>query len=127
MFSEFIARMCWSCRSDPGVPAFGLRLEAVEQGMACTARWDSFGVPRFVSAVALGSRSGLIGGISLDLKCCQRRLRLTNPSRGFRYALAVSNFRLRARLDFSIPSALPAGEELPPPLDTAPHLSAGGT
>ena len=43
---------------------------------------------------------------------------------GFRSALAVSDFRLRARLGFSIPSTLPAGEELPPPLDTAPLIRA---
>src|SRR5215469_11163981 len=40
-------------------------------------------------------------------------------SGGFRSALAVSDFRLRARLGFSIPSSLPASEELPPLLDTA--------
>jgi hypothetical protein len=40
-------------------------------------------------------------------------------SGGSRSALAVSDFRLRARLGFSIPSPLPADEELPPPLDTA--------
>ena len=34
-------------------------------------------------------------------------------------ALAVSSFRLRARLGFSIPSSLPAREALPPRLDTA--------
>src|SRR5215470_3622534 len=40
-------------------------------------------------------------------------------SGGFRSALAVSDFRLRARLGFSIPSSLPASEELSPLLDTA--------
>src|SRR5215813_5090266 len=39
-------------------------------------------------------------------------------SGGFRSALAVSDFRLRARLGFSIPSSLPASEELSPLLDT---------
>src|SRR5215831_9443585 len=35
-------------------------------------------------------------------------------SGGFRSALAVSDFRLRARLDFSIPSTSPASEALKP-------------
>jgi hypothetical protein len=40
-------------------------------------------------------------------------------SGGSRSALAVSSFRLRARLGFSIPSCLsPASEALPPLLDT---------
>src|SRR6266849_7707889 len=43
---------------------------------------------------------------------------------GSRSVLAVSGFRLRARLDFSIPSALPASEALPPLLDTAPLIRA---
>ena len=38
---------------------------------------------------------------------------------GFRSALACFRFRFRARLGFSIPSSLPASEELPPLLDTA--------
>ena len=43
---------------------------------------------------------------------------------GFRSALAVSGFRLRARLGFSIPSLSPASEALPPPLDTTPLIRA---
>ena len=38
---------------------------------------------------------------------------------GFRSALAVSGFRFRARLGFSIPSPSPAREALPPRLDMA--------
>ena len=40
-------------------------------------------------------------------------------SGGCRSALAVSGFRLRARLGFSIPSSLPAREALPPRSDMA--------
>jgi hypothetical protein len=44
---------------------------------------------------------------------------------GFRSALAVSGFRLRARLGFSIPSHLsPASEALPPLSDMAPLIRA---
>jgi hypothetical protein len=47
---------------------------------------------------------------------------------GFRFALAVSSFRLRARLGFSIPSTSPASEAPNPAFgyDT-PHPSVGGT
>jgi hypothetical protein len=45
--------------------------------------------------------------------------RQVRPSGGFRFALAVSNFRLRARLDSPYLPLSPAGEELSPPLDTA--------
>ena len=49
-------------------------------------------------------------------------------SGGFRSALAVSDFRLRARLDFSLPSTSPASEALNPAFGyNAPHPSAGGT
>jgi hypothetical protein len=49
-------------------------------------------------------------------------------SGGFRSALAVSDFRLRARLDFSIPSTSPASEASNPAFGYgAPHPSAGGT
>ena len=45
------------------------------------------------------------------------------PNGGSRSLLAVSGFRLRARVEFSIPSALsPASEALPPPSDTAPLI-----
>ena len=43
---------------------------------------------------------------------------------GFRSALAVSDFRLRAQLDFSIPASFPASEALPPLLDIAPLIRA---
>ncbi|RKE25487.1 hypothetical protein B0G76_2026 [Paraburkholderia sp. BL23I1N1] len=44
---------------------------------------------------------------------------------GFRSALSVSGFRLRARLDVSIPSHLsPASEALPPLSDMAPLIRA---
>ncbi len=49
-------------------------------------------------------------------------------SGGFRSALAVSDFRLRARLDISIPSTSSASEVLNPAFGYgAPHPSAGGT
>ncbi len=49
-------------------------------------------------------------------------------SSGFRSALAVSGFRLRARIDFSIPSAHPGQRGVTPAFGYgAPHPSAGGT
>src|ERR1017187_7139492 len=49
-------------------------------------------------------------------------------SGGFRSALAVSDFRLRARLDVSIPSTSPASEAFNPAFGySAPHPSTGGT
>jgi len=49
-------------------------------------------------------------------------------SGGFRSALAVSDFRLRARLDISIPSTSPASEAFNPAFGYGtPHPSAGGT
>src|SRR5580765_5602684 len=49
-------------------------------------------------------------------------------SGGFRSALAVSDFRLRARLDISIPSTSPASEAFNPAFGySAPHPSTGGT
>src|SRR6516164_6876050 len=45
------------------------RLEAMEQGLAVRHVGTLLGVPCFVSAVELGSRSGLIGLINLDVKC----------------------------------------------------------
>jgi len=49
-------------------------------------------------------------------------------SGGFRSALAVSDFRLRARLDVSIPSTSPASEACHPAFGYgAPHPSTGGT
>jgi len=51
-----------------------------------------------------------------------------SSSGGFRFTLAVSSFRLRARLGFSIPSTSPASEAINPAFgyDT-PHSSVGGT
>src|SRR5262249_6449951 len=47
---------------------------------------------------------------------------------GFRSVLAVSDFRLRARLDFSIPFTSPASEAFNPAFGyNAPHPSVGGT
>src|SRR5256885_5640428 len=49
-------------------------------------------------------------------------------SGGFRSALAVSDLRLRARLDVSIPSTSPASEAFNPAFGySAPHPSTGGT
>ena len=49
-------------------------------------------------------------------------------SGGFRSALAVSGFRLRARLGFSIPSSLPGQRGITPAFGYgAPHSSARGT
>src|SRR5450631_1271096 len=49
-------------------------------------------------------------------------------SGGFRSALAVSDFRLRARVDVSIPSTSPASEACNPAFGySAPHPSTGGT
>src|SRR5262249_49751967 len=52
----------------------------------------------------------------------------SSRSGGFRSALAVSSFRLRARLRFSLP-APPSGQRGVPPAfgSGAPHPSAGGT
>src|SRR5690242_9762978 len=58
-----------SASSGPGVPTSGLRVEAVEQGMAVRYAGPLFGVPGVVCADDLGSRSGLIGHITLAVKC----------------------------------------------------------
>ena len=57
-----------SAASGAGVPASRFRLEAMEQGMAVRDAGTVFRVPRIVSAVELGSRSGLIGPITLGVK-----------------------------------------------------------
>src|SRR5215218_9276674 len=62
-----------SASSGPGVPTSRLRLEAVEQGMAVRHTRTLFGVPRVVYVHHLGSRSGLIGHITLDVKCAGAR------------------------------------------------------
>ena len=47
---------------------------------------------------------------------------------GFRSVLAVSGFRLRARLDFSIPAFSPGQRGITPAFGySAPHSSAEGT
>ena len=47
---------------------------------------------------------------------------------GFRFTLAVSSFRLRARVGFSIPSLFSSQRDVNPAFGySAPHLSAGGT
>src|SRR5215471_3739103 len=56
-----------------GVPASGLRLEAMEPGMAVRYAGTLFGVPRILRAVVLSSRSKLIGLINLDAKCAGAR------------------------------------------------------
>jgi len=54
-------------------------------------------------------------------------LRSTTAS-GFRFTLAVSGFRLRARLGFSIPSLFSGQRGITPAFGySAPHPSAGGT
>jgi hypothetical protein len=62
-----------SAPSGPGVPTFRFRLEAMEQGMAVRHVATLLGVSCFVSAVKLGSRSGLIGLINFDVKCAGAR------------------------------------------------------
>src|SRR5215813_10788338 len=62
-----------SAPSGQGVPASRFRLEAVEQGMAVRDARALRGVPRFLWAVDLGSRSGLIGLITLDVNCAGAR------------------------------------------------------
>src|SRR3982074_938518 len=47
---------------------------------------------------------------------------------GFRFTLAVSSFRIRARLGLSIPSLLSGQRGITPAFGySAPHLGAGGT
>ena len=62
-----------SAPSGPGVPTSRLRLEAVEQGMAVRDTGTLLGVPRIVFTIDLGSRSSLIGLITLDVKCAGAR------------------------------------------------------
>ena len=56
-----------------GVPTLGFWLEAVEQGMAVQHAGTLLGVLRFVSAIELGCRYGLIGRITLGMKCAGAR------------------------------------------------------
>src|SRR5215471_16263613 len=53
--------------SGPGVPASRMRLEAVGQGMAVRNPWTLLGVSGFLWTIDLGSRSGQIGLITLDV------------------------------------------------------------
>ena len=62
-----------SAPSGSGVPTLGFWLEAVEQGMAVQHAGTLLGVPRIVSTVDLGSRSSLMGLITLDVKCAGAR------------------------------------------------------
>jgi len=62
-----------SAPSGRGVPASRIRLEAVEQGMAVRNSRTLLGVPSFLWAVDLGSRSGLIGLINLIANCAGAR------------------------------------------------------
>src|SRR5262245_18036037 len=62
-----------SAPSGSGVPASRLRLEAVGRGMAVWHVGTLLGVPRVVSTVDPGSRSSLIGPITLDGKCAGAR------------------------------------------------------
>src|SRR5262249_20567520 len=62
-----------SAASGPGLSPPGLRLETMEQGMAVRHAGDLLGVPRIICTVALGSRSSLIGPITLDVKCAGAR------------------------------------------------------
>jgi hypothetical protein len=59
--------------SGQGVPAPRFRLEAVEQGMAVPKTRTLLGVPSLPWAVYLGTRSGLIGLITLVGKCAGAR------------------------------------------------------
>jgi hypothetical protein len=62
-----------SAPSRQSVPASRLRLEAVGQGMVVRHAGTLLGVPRLLWTTALGSRSGLIGHITLDVKCAGAR------------------------------------------------------
>src|ERR1700687_5734931 len=59
--------------SGQGVPASRIRLEAVGQGMAVPNARALLGVPGFLWAVDLGSRSGVIGPINLVVNCAGAR------------------------------------------------------
>src|SRR5262250_1889015 len=59
--------------SGPGVPASRMRLEAVGQGMAVRNPRTLLGVSDFLWTVDLGSRSGLISLITLDVNCAGAR------------------------------------------------------
>ena len=73
LIRPILGRKEGSAPSGQGVPASRFRLEAVEQGMAVRKARALLGVPSFLWAVELGSRSGLIGLITLDVKCAGAR------------------------------------------------------
>src|SRR5260370_1809438 len=80
---------------------------------------SSSGWPPLITARYFSSNPSDSG--SLRTPCPPRN----HEKDGFRFVLAVSGFRLLARLDFSIPSFLStASEALPPLLDTSPLLRA---
>src|SRR5215468_8642390 len=62
-----------SAPSGQGVPASRMRLEAVGQGMAVRNPWTLLGVSGFLWTIDLGSRSGQIGLITLDVNCAGAR------------------------------------------------------
>src|SRR5262245_10988693 len=62
-----------SAPSGPSVPTSRLRLDAVEQGMDVRDTGTLLGVPRLVFTIDPGSRSSLIGFITLDVKCAGAR------------------------------------------------------
>ena len=88
--------------SGSGVSASRLRLEAMGQGMAIQNDGTFFGVPRFVSAVELGSRSGLIGRITQDMKCAGARS-AGNPHATCDVAGAGIPFTVRLPRNYSQP------------------------
>src|SRR5262249_300862 len=59
--------------SGPSVPASRMRLEAGGQGMAVRNPRTLLGVSGFLWPADLGSRSGLIGLITLDVNCAGAR------------------------------------------------------
>src|SRR6185369_602090 len=73
LIHPILGRKEGSAPSGQGVPASRFRLEAVEQGMAVRNARALLGVPNFLWAVGLGSRSGLIGLITLDVNCAGAR------------------------------------------------------
>src|SRR5712671_331254 len=85
---------------------------------SCNARPDH--TIGSLTRLVAGTQTGLLGSrMNLPYRAVSKHLD------GFRFVLAVSGFRLRARLDFSIPSFLStASEALPPLLDTAPLIRA---
>ena len=84
---------------------------------------------RFVLEVALIDYGPVLLRIPFGSRLAAGTLSSEVSSRGgFRSALAVSGFRLRARLGFSIPSSHFGQRGITPAFGYgAPHLSAGGT